>query len=92
MAGRGRGGAGRGVRGTPSRGGGGPARGGRGGPVSVGGGGLPSTGEHVTTVGVKRLAFGTAGRQVSVFTNHYEIDIPSGIIYHYDGESCSSVH
>ncbi|KAI0081731.1 argonaute-like protein [Panus rudis PR-1116 ss-1] len=84
MAGRGRGGAGRGVRGTPSRGGGGPARGGRGGPVSVGGGGLPSTGEHVTTVGVKRLAFGTAGRQVSVFTNHYEIDIPSGIIYHYD--------
>lgn len=46
--------------------------------------GLPSTETHITTVGVKRTAFGSAGRPLSVFTNHYAVKIPEAIIHHYD--------
>ena len=45
--------------------------------------GLPAA--SVTTVGVRRKDFGQAGRQIQVYTNHYEVDIPRGTIYHYDG-------
>ena len=101
--GRGRGSGGGGGGGSPARGRGGdrgghPQRGrGTGGPAprgrgshligtpSQGGPGLPSS--HVTTIGVKRTAFGTAGRAVQVATNHFEVRIPQGIIYHYDGKS-----
>lgn len=92
--GGGRGGRGRGggPRGGPR--GGGP-RGGSPAPL-VGGGsgsqvfaprggaqaGLPSA--NVTTTGVRRTGFGQAGRSIQVFTNHYEVDIPKGTIYHYD--------
>ncbi|KAJ7578988.1 argonaute-like protein [Mycena floridula] len=57
---------------------GGPARG-RGGPAA----GLPS-GDHVTTVGVKRPGFGTAGRRIPVLSNFFETSIPEGLIHHYD--------
>ena len=89
-------------RGRGSGGGGGPARGrgsdraghpqrggGAGEPAPRGRGslliGLPSS--HVTTIGVKRTAFGTATRAVQVMTNHFEVNVPQGIIYHYDGKS-----
>ncbi|KAJ8481770.1 hypothetical protein ONZ51_g5795 [Trametes cubensis] len=80
--GRGRGGARGGARG------GGPARGpaipaaGRGAPVARGG--LPDASSHITTVGVKRTGFGTSGRAITVHTNHFEVKIPEGNIYHYD--------
>ncbi|KAI0353623.1 argonaute-like protein [Trametes cingulata] len=81
------GGSGRGGRG---RGGGG--RGGRGvGPAIPptraapgGNAGLPDTSSHITTVGVKRTAFGTSGRAFNVFTNHFEVKIPEANIHHYD--------
>ncbi|KAI9001051.1 argonaute-like protein [Trametes punicea] len=92
--GSGRGGRGRG-RGGPG-GGGGPG-GPRGGPRVSGPaipasrasgaaptGGLPDTSRHITTVGVKRAAFGTSGRSIQVHTNHFEVRIPEGHIHHYD--------
>ncbi|KAK7689674.1 hypothetical protein QCA50_007469 [Cerrena zonata] len=93
MSDRGRGGPrgrGRGEGGGPppqrGRGIGGPAPRGRGahllGTPAQGGPGIPSN--HVTAVGVKRSAFGTAGRAIQVITNHFEVKIPQGLIYHYD--------
>ncbi|CCM03176.1 uncharacterized protein FIBRA_05298 [Fibroporia radiculosa] len=70
--------AGRGRGGPPARGGG-PAI--RGGAPTVG---LPSTNAHVTTIGVKRTAFGTAGRPITLQTNHFAVKIPDAIIHHYD--------
>ncbi|KAI0921048.1 hypothetical protein AcV5_001233 [Taiwanofungus camphoratus] len=75
-------------RGAPKPGRGGPR--GRGGPPQRGGApaggtaGLPSSSAHVTTIGVKRAAFGTNGRQIPVFTNHFAVKIPEGVIHHYD--------
>ncbi|KAI0750722.1 argonaute-like protein [Daedaleopsis nitida] len=94
-AGRGRGARG-GPSGHPSGSRGGPPQQGqgrgRGGPAIPPSrppppGGLPDTSPHITTVGVKRSAFGTSGRTISVFTNHYQVPIPEGNIYHYDGPS-----
>lgn len=51
--------------------------------------GLPSA--HIETVGVKRKGPGASGTAVKVYTNHFPCDIPDGIIYHYDGEWCSTV-
>ncbi|KAI0719595.1 argonaute-like protein [Cerioporus squamosus] len=84
--------------GDPSGGGGrgrgrgaGAGRGGirGGGPAGRGGGltglvGLPDAGSHITTVGVKRPAFGSSGRGLTVSTNHFEVSIPEQIIHHYD--------
>lgn len=78
------------------RGGRGRGRGGRGGVSLIGRGGSPATvaavgstanvpAEHIQTVGVRRKAHGTAGRAVKVYTNHFGVDIPGEIIYHYDG-------
>lgn len=50
--------------------------------------GLPDSSSHITTVGVKRTAFGQSGRALTVWTNHFEVKIPEGKIYHYDGVSC----
>lgn len=89
-AGRGRGrGASRGT--TPSRGvsrGAGPVIGGRGGGVPAAAG-LPDSSPHITTVGVKRSAFGSSGRALQIFTNHFEVQIPEDNIHHYDGASSS---
>ncbi|KAI0677581.1 argonaute-like protein [Trametes maxima] len=38
--------------------------------------GLPDSSNHITTVGVKRSAFGTSGRSIQVQTNHFEVKIP----------------
>ncbi|KAL5530678.1 hypothetical protein ACEPAF_6936 [Sanghuangporus sanghuang] len=67
---------------------------GRGGPPSRGGplirpapspqSSLPSTSEHVTTIGVKRKAHGTSGKALTVLTNHFPVTIPKSIISHYD--------
>ena len=81
-------------RAAPGRGGyrGGP-RGGRGAGTPRGGGGaqlalgLPSSGSHITTVGVKRPNFGTGGRELPVFVNSFVTTIPEGVIHHYDGKS-----
>ncbi|KAK7695891.1 hypothetical protein QCA50_000530 [Cerrena zonata] len=60
----------------------------RGAPARVG---LPNPGDHVSTVGVKRSGFGRGGHPTEVFTNHYEVSIPQGIIYHYDGIAAPQV-
>lgn len=80
-------------RAAPARGSRG-ARGGRGAgpPRGHGGGsgslafGLPSAGSHITTVGVKRPNFGTAGRDLPIYANSFVTTIPEGVIHHYDGK------
>jgi eukaryotic translation initiation factor 2C len=71
-------------RGGPPRGTGGPVRGGRGrgSGVQVG---LPTSGAHITTIGVKRPDFGSGGRALPIFVNSFVTTIPEGIIHHYDG-------
>ncbi|KAF8165280.1 argonaute-like protein [Crassisporium funariophilum] len=78
---------------VPARGGprgAGPARGVRGGAHHRGGSiggikiGLPTSGSHITTVGVKRPNFGTGGRELPIFVNSYVTTIPEGVIHHYD--------
>ncbi|PBL02679.1 argonaute-like protein [Armillaria gallica] len=64
----------RGLRGAAPRG--------RGGSVSVG---LPTAGDHISTIGVKRSGFGASGRPVKIFVNSFECTIPKSIIHHYDG-------
>ncbi len=49
--------------------------------------GLPDSSAHITTIGVKRTAFGQSGRALNVWTNHFEVQIPEDEIYHYDGAS-----
>ncbi|KAF8579319.1 argonaute-like protein [Ramaria rubella] len=44
----------------------------------------PQIQQHVTTIGVRRPAWGTSGRAVTVHTNHFEARIPQGTIHHYD--------
>ncbi|KAJ4482406.1 argonaute-like protein [Lentinula aciculospora] len=44
--------------------------------------GLPAA--HVKTVGVRRRAYGVAGKKLTVHTNACEAKVPQGIIYHYD--------
>jgi len=91
-------GPGRPARGAPR--GGGTARGigaARGGGATRGGGpargglhiGLPTSGAHITTVGVKRPDFGTAGKPIPIYVNSFETTIPESFIYHYDGASRS---
>ncbi|KAJ3555887.1 hypothetical protein NM688_g2332 [Phlebia brevispora] len=40
--------------------------------------------EHIQTVGVRRPNFGTSGIAIKVVTNHFKVDIPDKMIYHYD--------
>ncbi|EMD40762.1 hypothetical protein CERSUDRAFT_111347 [Gelatoporia subvermispora B] len=44
----------------------------------------PNIASHVTTIGVKRTAYGTKGRRIPVFTNHFPVAIPDSVIHHYD--------
>jgi hypothetical protein len=46
---------------------------------------LPPTSSHITTIGVRRPGFGTAGKPFEVFTNHFACEIPETVIHHYDG-------
>ncbi|VDC01533.1 unnamed protein product [Peniophora sp. CBMAI 1063] len=53
-----------------------------------GGGGAASTvASSVRSVGVKRPGYGSAGRPLTITTNHFATDIPESIIYHYDAIS-----
>ena len=65
------------------------ALGGRGGSPAISASssvaGIPA--EHIQTVGVRRKGVGAAGTAVQVYTNHFGVDIPGEIIYHYDGTS-----
>ncbi|RPD71863.1 argonaute-like protein [Lentinus tigrinus ALCF2SS1-7] len=45
---------------------------------------LPDARAHITTIGVKRTAFGTSGRSLNVYTNHFVTSTPEGSVYHYD--------
>ena len=85
--GRGRGGRG-GGRGNAPRGpqslvGRGGGRGGGTAPAASSATGMAS--EHVLTTGVKRPGYGSSGTAVSVYTNHFEVNIPNAMIHHYDG-------
>ncbi|KAH9992239.1 Piwi domain-containing protein [Russula compacta] len=90
--GRGRGdrgfGRGRGDRGAAPGGG----DRGRGRGAAFGRGGAPPPGSppplpaaHVTAIGVRRPAYGTAGQAVSLISNHVEVKLDQGFIYQYDG-------
>ena len=71
-------------RGAPS----GPPAAGRGGPPTgavAGGAHVPAG--HVQAIGVRRPAPGTSGRKITVTTNHYAVDVATGVIHHYDGMS-----
>ncbi|KAJ6539414.1 argonaute-like protein [Mycena capillaripes] len=46
--------------------------------------GLPTSGSHITTVGVKRPDFSSGGQPVNIFVNSFETTVPSSIIHHYD--------
>ncbi|KAI0734018.1 argonaute-like protein [Fomitopsis betulina] len=77
---RGRGGGGRG-RGGPT----GPPAAGRGGvPASAAAGGAHVPASHVQAIGVRRPLPGTSGRRIVVTTNHYDVDVATSIIHHYD--------
>ncbi|KIJ70038.1 hypothetical protein HYDPIDRAFT_35479 [Hydnomerulius pinastri MD-312] len=81
--GGGGGGAGRGgPRGAPPPGRGGPPPTARGGPPVAATGALPGT--HVQAVGVRRSGYGTAGRQITVAANFFNIALPQSNIHHYD--------
>ncbi|KAF7342176.1 Protein argonaute-2 [Mycena venus] len=41
--------------------------------------------EHITTVGVRRPDYGSAGRAIAINVNSFTAEIPDGTIYHYDG-------
>lgn len=45
----------------------------------------PNIPTHVETIGEKRTGYGTAGRTISITTNHFACQIPESIIHHYDG-------
>lgn len=78
---RGRGGGGRG-RGGPT----GPPAAGRGGvPASAAAGGAHVPASHVQAIGVRRPLPGTSGRRIVVTSNHYDVDVATSIIHHYDG-------
>ncbi|PPQ91938.1 hypothetical protein CVT25_000981 [Psilocybe cyanescens] len=81
------------ARGGPQRGGApAPPRGGRGGGAGRGGRstGLPSAAvplvaSHITTIGVKRPNYGTAGRVMQVHVNSFAVNsVPTGYVFHYD--------
>ena len=44
---------------------------------------LPAS--HVSTVGVRRTAFGKVGKVVNILVNAFPTTVPRGMIYHYDG-------
>ncbi|KAJ7179067.1 hypothetical protein C8R46DRAFT_1345500 [Mycena filopes] len=46
--------------------------------------GLPTSGAHITTVGVKRPDFCSGGQPVSIYVNSFTTTVPSSIIHHYD--------
>ncbi|KAJ7068346.1 argonaute-like protein [Mycena amicta] len=46
--------------------------------------GLPTVGDHITTVGVKRPDFGTGGQPTPIFVNSFQTTIPNTTIHHYD--------
>ncbi|KAL0949487.1 hypothetical protein HGRIS_009541 [Hohenbuehelia grisea] len=70
------------TRGAPRGGSGGRGRGrGIGADIPVG---LPTS--HITTVGVRRPHFGTAGRSLPIYVNSFAAKIPEAIIHHYDGK------
>lgn len=49
-----------------------------------GGPSLPSS--HDTTIGTKRPSFSTTKKATKVISNHLEVRILQGIMYHYDGK------
>jgi len=50
-------------------------------------GGPVTAADHVVTTGVKRKGFGTAGKEVKISTNHFELKVDCDIVYQYDGKS-----
>jgi hypothetical protein len=52
--------------------------------------GLPTSGAHITTVGVKRPDFGTAGKPFPICVNSFVTTIPKGLIYRYEGASITN--
>ncbi|SJL13318.1 uncharacterized protein ARMOST_16758 [Armillaria ostoyae] len=44
----------------------------------------PSGNDHITTIGVKRAAFGAAGRKVKIKINAFSTTVPDCEIYQYD--------
>jgi eukaryotic translation initiation factor 2C len=52
--------------------------------------GLPTSGAHITTVGVRRPDFGTAGKPFPICVNSFVTTIPKGLIYRYEGASITN--
>jgi hypothetical protein len=41
--------------------------------------------EHIEAIGVKRRKYGNAGRVIKLRSNHVEVKLDQGMLYHYDG-------
>ena len=62
-----------------------------GGPVARAGSSPSLPAPHVEAVGVPRPSYGSAGTSTRVISNHVEVQLTQGMIYHYDGASSSSI-
>ena len=45
----------------------------------------PLPAEHIEATGVKRRKYGNAGRLIKLCSNHVEVKLDQGTLYHYDG-------
>jgi hypothetical protein len=52
--------------------------------------GLPLPAPHVESTGVRRPGFANRGRRIILRSNHVEVELNQGTIYHYDGACLSS--
>lgn len=45
----------------------------------------PLPAEHIQAIGVKRRQYGNAGKVIKLRSNHVEVQLNQGTVYHYDG-------
>ena len=62
-----------------------------GGPVGHPGSSSSLLAPHVEAVGVPRPSYGNAGTLIRLYSNHVEVQLTQGLIYHYDGASSPSI-
>ncbi|KAJ7500499.1 argonaute-like protein [Mycena galericulata] len=70
-------------RGAPRGRGGSGGGASRGGPPQAGAA-YQAPAAHITTVGVRRPAYGSSGKPIPIAVNSFTTEIPDGSIYHYD--------
>ncbi|KAN0123202.1 hypothetical protein V8E52_003155 [Russula decolorans] len=51
-----------------------------------------SPSEYIEATGIKRREYGNAGRVIKLCSNHVEVKLDQGTLYHYDVSKYSTVH